>query len=183
MLRLTENNSQPLMTKLQWLFAFLEHSQVSWGLMGGECRGSRGMMERRLWSDTLPCIWLEGPASWCKLLSPKLGLARVHGWFSALWDRRGSASLRPLLCPDAQISPISDSRPCSRCCFLICRIWARALPGTPRAVFVLFTVSALVEPKTLGQALCKAPWGPRRGRSHGSCFIELTVWWGRWTCT
>lgn len=26
-LRLTENNSQPLMTKLQWLFAFLEHSQ------------------------------------------------------------------------------------------------------------------------------------------------------------
>lgn len=31
MLRLTENNSQPLMTKLQWLFAFLEHSQVSAG--------------------------------------------------------------------------------------------------------------------------------------------------------
>uniref|UniRef100_A0A2K5ZKC6 Ubiquitin carboxyl-terminal hydrolase n=1 Tax=Mandrillus leucophaeus TaxID=9568 RepID=A0A2K5ZKC6_MANLE len=26
-LRLTENNSQPLMTKLQWLFGFLEHSQ------------------------------------------------------------------------------------------------------------------------------------------------------------
>ncbi|XP_060032667.1 ubiquitin carboxyl-terminal hydrolase 35 [Erinaceus europaeus] len=26
-LRLTENNCQPLMTKLQWLFAFLEHSQ------------------------------------------------------------------------------------------------------------------------------------------------------------
>ncbi|KAM8813338.1 LOW QUALITY PROTEIN: ubiquitin carboxyl-terminal hydrolase 35 [Rhynchonycteris naso] len=26
-LRLTKNNSQPLMTKLQWLFAFLEHSQ------------------------------------------------------------------------------------------------------------------------------------------------------------
>ncbi|XP_021490485.1 ubiquitin carboxyl-terminal hydrolase 35 [Meriones unguiculatus] len=26
-LRLTENNSQPVMTKLQWLFAFLEHSQ------------------------------------------------------------------------------------------------------------------------------------------------------------
>ncbi|XP_051677994.2 ubiquitin carboxyl-terminal hydrolase 35 isoform X1 [Oryctolagus cuniculus] len=26
-LRLTEDNSQPLMTKLQWLFAFLEHSQ------------------------------------------------------------------------------------------------------------------------------------------------------------
>ncbi|KAI4561606.1 hypothetical protein MJG53_016660 [Ovis ammon polii x Ovis aries] len=26
-LRLTEHNSQPLMTKLQWLFAFLEHSQ------------------------------------------------------------------------------------------------------------------------------------------------------------
>ncbi|XP_036751403.2 ubiquitin carboxyl-terminal hydrolase 35 [Manis pentadactyla] len=26
-LRLTENNSQPLMAKLQWLFAFLEHSQ------------------------------------------------------------------------------------------------------------------------------------------------------------
>lgn len=30
-LRLTENNSQPLMTKLQWLFAFLEHSQVRAG--------------------------------------------------------------------------------------------------------------------------------------------------------
>lgn len=27
-LNLTEGNSQPLMTKLQWLFAFLEHSQV-----------------------------------------------------------------------------------------------------------------------------------------------------------
>lgn len=30
-LHLTENNSQPLMTKLQWLFAFLEHSQVRAG--------------------------------------------------------------------------------------------------------------------------------------------------------
>lgn len=33
-LRLTENNSQPLMTKLQWLFAFLEHSQVRAGELG-----------------------------------------------------------------------------------------------------------------------------------------------------
>ena len=44
MLRLTENNSQPLMTKLQWLFAFLEHSQVSTG--GAGC-GVRGMLEGR----------------------------------------------------------------------------------------------------------------------------------------
>ena len=32
-LRLAGNNSQPLMTKLQWLFAFLEHSQVSAGML------------------------------------------------------------------------------------------------------------------------------------------------------
>lgn len=93
-LRLTENNSQPLMTKLQWLFAFLEHSQVSAGGVGDAAEEAR--------SDPSPsprpaCIWLWAPTFWRELLGPSPGwhgfTAKAQGADSApLPGRRGNTS-------------------------------------------------------------------------------------------
>lgn len=73
MLRLTENNSQPLMTKLQWLFAFLEHSQVRDGYSGAG-RGGHAM------SQDLPT---PGKKLWIELLSPSPGRLQFIANFQA----------------------------------------------------------------------------------------------------
>lgn len=44
-------------------------------------------------------------------------------------------------------------------------------------MFVLFTVSALLEPIVLGQVFCKAPCGGMEVSKQQS-LVELTVWQG-----
>lgn len=99
-LRLTENNSQPLMTKLQWLFAFLEHSQVRAGCgCGRSGEGRQCLVLLTLFvTPGLACAWLEVPIVWIELLSSSpcwcQFIAKLPGPFSILMQ---GLQLEPLL--------------------------------------------------------------------------------------
>lgn len=78
--------------------------------------------------------------------------------------------MSPLLCSAATSLPsVTHSRVLDAALLICCHFRALAPPGTLKAVFVLLTVSALVEPKALGQALGEALWGLRRRAGHGPC--------------
>lgn len=93
---------------------------------------------------------------------------QVPGWFSALtrWERDHLLEAPPAL----PRSPVGGSVCCMRCHFVhLLSFGAVTLPGTPGAVFVLFTVSAFME-------LEDHVWGHGDEYAMVPAFVKRRAW-------